>query len=201
MDRDLIFNALQTELTDFSGEISEIELIRRLQQPPWQLFPADIFTDDHLLFQVHFALYNACYRLRDCWIEQQRGKIEIALSRIRCIPQNDEIAADSESNAVTAHDPLRDYYLDWQNFSTDKADVENMLSSFWKKFAAWANMPERLAQSYSVLGVNESDPLTEIKQQYRKLAAQHHPDKGGDAAQFKAVQAAWQAIRLAHSER
>ena len=34
-----------------------------------------------------------------------------------------------------------------------------------------------LSDAYATLGVNENTPLTEIKRAYRKLMAQHHPDK------------------------
>ena len=38
---------------------------------------------------------------------------------------------------------------------------------------------------YKVLGVNENASQDEIKKAYRKLAVEHHPDKGGDENTFK----------------
>jgi len=38
---------------------------------------------------------------------------------------------------------------------------------------------------YKILGVDRSADDKTIKQAYRRLAAQHHPDKGGDKAEFQ----------------
>lgn len=47
---------------------------------------------------------------------------------------------------------------------------------------------------YQVLGVPKTATADEIKRAYRKLAAVHHPDRGGDTAKFQDIQAAYDVL-------
>lgn len=47
---------------------------------------------------------------------------------------------------------------------------------------------------YATLGVGENATPEEIKKAYRKLASQHHPDKGGDTAKFQEIEAAYRVL-------
>lgn len=47
---------------------------------------------------------------------------------------------------------------------------------------------------YETLGVNHTTTSQDIKNAYRKLASKHHPDKGGDAEEFKKVQKAYDVL-------
>ena len=47
---------------------------------------------------------------------------------------------------------------------------------------------------YQILGVSRSSTADEIKRAYRKLASQHHPDKGGDKTRFQEIQEAYNIL-------
>ena len=47
---------------------------------------------------------------------------------------------------------------------------------------------------YEVLGVQKNASQDEIKKVYRKLAVQHHPDKGGDPEKFKSITEAYNTL-------
>lgn len=47
---------------------------------------------------------------------------------------------------------------------------------------------------YSILGLGKTADPDEIKRAYRKLASQHHPDKGGDTAKFQEIEEAYRVL-------
>lgn len=51
-----------------------------------------------------------------------------------------------------------------------------------------------MADHYQTLGVDRNASQDDIKKAFRKLAAVHHPDRGGDTAKFQEVQAAYATL-------
>jgi len=47
---------------------------------------------------------------------------------------------------------------------------------------------------YETLGVDKTASQDEIKKAYRKLAAKHHPDKGGDTSTFQKISQAYETL-------
>ena len=51
-----------------------------------------------------------------------------------------------------------------------------------------------MTDHYAALGVPRTATADEIKRAFRRLASQHHPDKGGDTQKFQAIQAAYATL-------
>lgn len=51
-----------------------------------------------------------------------------------------------------------------------------------------------MTDHYATLGVSRTATADEIKRAFRKLASQHHPDKGGDTATFQKIQGAYDTL-------
>ena len=168
--------------------ISEYELLKKIEADGAHFATAK--DDAQLaLFQKHFVIMNALYQLQDAlWRDEQ---IWLVISPLRIAI---ETVVDTHERSVASHsdDALRTYYLDWQQFlATDSAAVTELLASFWARYAAHDQRGEALA----TLQLDADADWEVIKQQYRRLAAVSHPDRGGDAAQFLAVRAAYEILR------
>ena len=51
-----------------------------------------------------------------------------------------------------------------------------------------------MADHYKTLGVDRNATQDDIKKAYRKLAAKHHPDRGGDTATFQEISVAYDTL-------
>ena len=54
---------------------------------------------------------------------------------------------------------------------------------------------------YKTLGVDASATDADIKKAFRKLAVQHHPDRGGDESKFKEINTAYDIIKTAEKRQ
>lgn len=167
--------------------LSEYDLIQRLQEHD----EAFVFDDENpnlALFRKHFLVMNALYQLQTELFDQGMY-LSISPLDIRLEPvESSAVSALPTDNAAA---PLRAYYLEWENFSqTSRADVETMLNRFMERYLA---IDERL-EALHTLELSADAPWENIKQAYRRLAAQHHPDKGGDPARFRAIRGAYEIL-------
>ncbi|HJR06514.1 MAG TPA: J domain-containing protein [Pyrinomonadaceae bacterium] len=48
---------------------------------------------------------------------------------------------------------------------------------------------------YTVLGAESDDSRDELERRYKRLAVEHHPDRGGDEEEMKAINEAWRVLK------
>lgn len=180
---------LLAQLRAHPDGISEFNLMKALEAH--SAF-ADLAQDYQLrLFQKHFMIMHGLYTLQTLlWYEEQL-RLEISPLCVRC---HDEEISDGVAEAVLpgAADPLRDYYLDWQQLEhTNAVDVQRLLSGFMEQLAD----PSARSRALTALELEEGAGPHEIRSRYRQLAARLHPDKGGDSEAFIEVRRAYELLR------
>ncbi|MFT5780850.1 MAG: hypothetical protein ACI9EB_000207 [Pseudomonas sp.] len=167
---------------------SEYQLIQQLRQQQ-SVHLADLAADPQLaLFQTHFLIFNALYRLRErLW---QEGRAHLHISPLCCQLQ----PYQTGSLALSEHDPLRDYYLDLQQLqSTSAIEVEQLLASFWTRLQSGND--QRAALELFDLHTTPVLDLTRIKYRYRQLVSQHHPDRGGSTSRLQSINHAFEILQ------
>ena len=167
--------ALQVELENQPQGVGEYDLMMLLKSQGYFDFLSKPALP-HELFRAHFFLFHSLYLLSNILLEQKVGLLEIHTLKIQLHPyQNGE-------NVLQVDSKLKAYYLDFNNLeNTTEDDVYDLLASFWNKYNKFENRDEALAE----LGLQ--DPVTDkiIKQEYRRLIMQHHPDRGGETEKLQ----------------
>lgn len=171
------------------GGISEYQLIQTLRAERNPHLSQRSLQDSLVLFQTHFRVFNALYRLRDRLWAERAGHLEISPLCIRLLPYQ------AGSQALSESDPLRDYYLDMDQLrATTQADVEHLLDSFWKRLDSGGD------QKLDALRLFELDQepaldLARIRLRYRQLVSRHHPDRGGSTERLQSINAAMDVLQ------
>ena len=198
-----LIDILALLLDENSVGFSEHELLKLLQQPPHEFFATDALRDPLVLFQTHFLLFHCLYVLKQRWSKTQHAELEISALVIKKRPLKPSIEPSlkdspmdkNEFQPIEHADPLAQYYLDWSHFSaTSSADVEDLLSNFWRKVFKPQNELD-IQQALIVMELEAPISTIELKVQYRRLAQSHHPDKGGDSEHFKNICQAFHQLK------
>lgn len=178
--------------------LKEHELMQQLEQQGYPEFAPSL--EPLALFQAHFLLFHILYRLQDKWQTEQLGELsiftlEIKLHPFQNAPKQPGLVDLSTENlaAPSLTDPIKSYYLDYATYhATQEQDVIELLAQFWQSLGTQANEPS-MQQALNTLELSLPLSLKTLNQQYRLLANQHHPDKGGDTQKFQAIN---QAVRF-----
>ncbi len=193
-----MYNPLATEIlffiNQYPGGTTEYEIIKHLEN--LHLFQNLADEDELALFQKHFIVMNSLYQLQvDMWRDDNIF-LDISSVRVRFIISELEEIGGSAARSISDNRALSGYYLDWENFrSTDQEKVVEMLNGFWQLFFN----KDKISSAYQTLDLAISEPLDIVTKQYRKLAAIHHPDKGGNRDDFIAIRQAYEVIKQSNN--
>ncbi len=191
--------------------LSEYQILRACMAPPHDFFAAECLHQPLELFRAHFCLFHCLYRLRQEFLDEGCGVLEISALRIALLPPAPEppdtsLSAQSDTSAShndetldnpghglpsACADPLTPYYLDLDNLrQTGAEDVQRMLDSFWQRLT----QPSTRQDALKTLGCHEDASPAAVKKAYRRMAARHHPDRGGKQSDFIAIRKAYEAL-------
>ncbi len=167
--------ALQVELEKQPDGVGEYDLMQSLKAQGYFDFLSEPALP-HELFQAHFFLFHSLYLLNDILLDKKKYLLSIHTLKIQLLPYREG------GNSLQVENKLKAYYLDFNNLeNTSEEDVYDMLASFWNKFNRFDNREAALAE----IGLKDPVDDKKIKQEYRRLIMQHHPDRGGDTEKLQ----------------
>lgn len=182
----LLLNKIEIIVQENANGISEYDLISELRSDDEIKLDMTNLQEPHQLFQIHFLVQHCLYILRDRWLAEESGCLQITPVKVSLLPYS-----KSMREALAETDELRRYYLNLDHLKdTDAEMAEDLLTKFWVKYAASADKLEALA----VFGLDEGAGFEEIKIRYRQLALRNHPDKGGSSEQFSIINQAMDTL-------
>ena len=186
---DEIFERLLTKqvwkVHTLASELSQSGIITALDNDP-----------SRDLFKRNFLIMNALFQLQQQLAPAQTLSIASLHIKLEDI---------STEGSVTQIDPLRDYYLDWQNYDTSADEVNALLNQFWQDFVATKPVKPKISisQRNVILAqwqLDEQASLKMIQKRWRQLAFQYHPDKSSeDEEVFKRIREEYEQLKASYS--
>ena len=148
------------------------------------------------LFKRNFLIMNALYQLQ----QQLQPAQYLAIASLRIT------LTDADPHSSVQHlDPLRDYYLDWQNYETSSNEIQELLNDFWQRFAGNKKPQQALdSKTHNKLlqrwQLTKQCSLKDVQKRWRQLAMQYHPDKKtGDTEKFKELKNEYEQLKASCS--
>ena len=178
-------------LKNHPNGMSEFDILKALKErlPEFSQLAED---NNLLLFRQHFLIMNALYQLQSSLWQEDNLTLHISAMRIHLISATQINRSGSTTLSDSVDAKLAAYYLDWAEYEKTGIDeVSHLLNSFYKGISLSGDRESAL----KTLQIQSTNPTkTVIKQQYRKLAQQHHPDRGGDQDLFIDLRQAYEYL-------
>ncbi|PVY75378.1 DnaJ-like protein [Tamilnaduibacter salinus] len=183
--------AVETLLREHPAGLSELSLIRSLQNRPWELLGDIDFSDPARLYPAHFLVFHCLYRLRD-ELAPEGESVAISPLLIR-LYREETVAGDGLPDR---HDDLRAFYLDLSGYELPESTVQRMLDDFWSGQSARSMDTAELQEAAGTLGLYElPSDFAGVKRAFRRRAMQSHPDRGGSSEAIQAINEAFTRLR------
>lgn len=183
--------AVEACLREARDGLSELQLIRQLQAPPWQILGPVDYANPAALYPVHFLLFHVLYRLRDELAE--RGETVTISALTISLTESDVVAG---TGLPDSSDPLREFYLDLDQYEMSEDDITRMVDDFWAGRVRQRPARASATEAAGVLGF-ESLPadFLQVKYRFRRAVMLAHPDRGGDTEQVQQLNEAFAILR------
>ncbi|WP_105166520.1 DNA-J related domain-containing protein [Pseudoalteromonas sp. T1lg23B] len=156
-----------------------------------QAFPQLDKEPNRELFKKNFLIMNALYQLQG---ELLQEGLFLSISSMHI--QLCEVL----QNTPQSRDPLRDYYLDWQNYEATKEEVIALLDTFWQSFGT-THLPKHTPTTV-IKDICKHWQLPypyqkqQLKRVWRQQAVVQHPDKQeGCTQRFKQLKAEYDLLK------
>ncbi len=180
---------MELQLNPARPSMQEYELLSQMRA---EGFLALCEADNYwvALFRKHFLMRHCLYRVNATWAGQGQ--------RLLLGPVSIELVVAAETNRENlpsedlTYQALADYYGDLNHWlAATEETCRTFVDDFFKRFAAFNEAESHL----TCLGLPKDAVWGVVQQRYRRLAQQHHPDKGGDAELFLTFTRAFEALK------
>jgi len=186
---DQLRDAVEAILRTTPEGLSELALIRALQQPPWSILGEIDFRTPAAIYPAHFLLFHTLYRWRCELSDTAEETLEINALRIQIRP-----VAESQRAELDRADPLQHFYLDLDNYKLETETIDRMIDDFWQGIRRPADA--ELAFACERLGITcPPESLQAARASFRRLAMRHHPDRGGSTGTLQQLNEAIAVVK------
>lgn len=183
--------AIERVLRENPLGISELNLIKALQRPPWELIGTVNYAEPDKLYPVHFLIFHVLYRLRD-QLASAGESLSISPLLIRLSQQ--EVV--SGTGPVGEVDALRAFYLDLSKYQLPEVSILKMMDDFWS--GRHGRQPARgeAVEAAGVFGFGDIPPsFDDVKYRFRRAVMQAHPDRGGETEAIQNLNSAFSVLK------
>lgn len=183
--------AIEKILRENTHGISELNLIKALQRPPWELIGSVNYSEPDKLYPVHFLIFHVLYRLRD-QLGQSGESLSISPLLIRL--SSDDVVGGTGS--VGEVDKLRAFYLDLSKYQLPESSIFQMMDDFWSGRVQRQPARQEVKEAAGILGFSGlPGSLEDVKYRFRRAVMQAHPDRGGETETIQHLNQAFSVLK------